>query len=72
MFLNGGAARTITSAGTGQTTESGTLSGYVVGADATAGEAWSGLIAEVIVTSNAISDADRLRVEAYQKDFFGI
>lgn len=68
IFLNG-TARTAT--GT-QTLESGGNSGYVIAADATVGDAWSGLIAEIIVVRGAISDPDRLRVEAYQKDFFGI
>lgn len=54
-----------------QTTESGS-SGYVLGADATAGDAWLGLIAEIIVTSNAISSTYRKRVEQYQRDFFGV
>ena len=58
--------------GTSQTTENGTLSGYAVGADATGGEAWQGLIAEIIVTSNAISSTYRKRVEQYQRDFFGV
>lgn len=75
IFING-TNRPITSAvpspptGTYQTSETGSA-GFYVGWD-TASQAWGGLIAEIIVTRNAISDANRVRVESYQRDYFGI
>lgn len=69
IYLNG-TKRPVT--GGTQANEAGTLSGYVLGADGTPGEVWLGLIAEVIVTSGAITDAYRTRVEQYQRDFFGV
>lgn len=72
IFLNG-SQRAITSGApptTQQTTENGSA-GFVMGSDA-ASQTWGGQIAEIIVMSGAISSDDRLRVERYQLDFFGV
>lgn len=70
FFLN--AASLPLTGGSNQTIENGTP-GFQVGVNAQAvPEYWNGTIAEIIVTSNAIDPADRVRVETYQKDFFGI
>jgi hypothetical protein len=70
VYLNGVGPLAITSVGTHQTTENGTT-GFQVGTDPAA-QVWGGLIAEVIVMTGAITDSYRLRVEAYQQDFFGV
>lgn len=69
VWLN---ANALSISGLGQATETGTT-GFQVGTNTQAvPEPWNGFISELIVVGNAIADADRLRVEAYQHDFYGI
>ncbi|MBK6693886.1 MAG: hypothetical protein IPG50_17015 [Myxococcales bacterium] len=69
VYLNG---QSLTVSGSNQTAETGTT-GFQVGTNSQGvPEPWGGLIAEIIVTDNAISDDDRERVEQYQREFFGV
>lgn len=67
IYLNG-VAQTV--AGSNQTTENA-ATGFQIGNNASL-LPWGGLIGEIIVCSGAIADADRLNVEAYQLNYWGL
>jgi hypothetical protein len=69
IYLNG-VLQPITSVGTFQETENGT-NGFYIGATS-ASQFWNGIIAEIIVCTEAISPIYRQRVAAYQLGFFGV
>lgn len=67
-----GILRAITSVGTGQTTEDGTVGAQVGAATAAGAQPWNGYIGEVIVFNSAITAGQRASVDQYILEEWGI